>query len=280
MSRILVLNATGKVSAHLIERLTTAGHAVTAGSRRPTAGSTEQLRRVPFDYTDPTTWTAALADVDRLFWVGPPMVLDAAAHCLPFFDAALPQLRKVVLMTAAGVEHSDEIPMRRVELHVEASGVPFTFLRPSWFHDNFHTFWVGGLQAAGVLALPAADAATAFIDARDIGDAAFAALTDPATDGSAFTLTGPEALTYAQAAAVLSEAAGRELRYLPVSDDAFVAGAAGAGVPEAYARFFTQLFAVVRMGGAAAVSDAVPRLTGRPARTLKAYAAEHAAAWR
>ncbi len=280
MSRVLVLNATGKVSAALIDRLVDAGHSVTAASRRPAQSADARVRRVHFDYGDPATFDAALEDVERLFWLGPPLVLDLVSHCGPFLERALPRVAKAVSMTAAGVEHDEAIPLRQIELLMDASPAVTTRLRPSWFHDNFHTFWVHGIRSDGVIALPAGDARTAFIDSRDIADAAFSALTDPGTDGGSYTLTGPESLTYTQAAAILSEAAGRPIRYQPISDEDFTAGVIQAGFPEDYAHFLTGLFQAVRAGAAAAVTDDVQALTGHPPRSLRSYAEERAEAWR
>jgi uncharacterized protein YbjT (DUF2867 family) len=276
MSSILVLNATGKVSRFLIDALVSRGHHVVAASRHPSEPSTAQVRRVHFAYDDPSTWESALAGVDRLFFVAPPMVLDSAGFCGPFFAAALPRLHKVVLMTAAGIEFAEGSPLRRLEQQVEASGVAYTFLRPSWFHDNFHTFWIGSIRTFGVIALPAGDGATAFIDSRDISESAATALLDPSTDGQAYTLTGGEALRYDEAAQALSAASGRTIGYQPISDEDFVAGGVQAGMPEEYCRFLTVLFGTVRAGFAAGISPAVEHLTGHPPRTLRAYAEEHA----
>jgi uncharacterized protein YbjT (DUF2867 family) len=280
MSRALILNATGKVSAAVIEALLADGHEVVAASRTPAGPAHPKLTRVRFDYADPSTFEAALDGVDRFFWVSPPMVLDGLALSQPFFDRALPRVKKVVLMTANGVEYSDEIPMRRAELHIERSGVAYTHLRPGWFMDNFHTFWINSILTQGVIALPAADAKSAFVDARDIGACGAAALRRDDVNGKAFAITGPSALTYAEAAAILSAAAAREIRYVPIEDEAFAQGAIGAGIPREYASLLVGLFQAVRAGAAAHVTDSVEHLTGKAARTLEAYARDHATAWK
>ena len=279
MGRILVLNATGKVSTAIVDALAAAGHAVTAASRHPSIPSTDAVRRVHLDYGDPSSFGAALDGVDRVFWLGPPMVVDAEAHTRAFFDAALPQVDKVVLMTAAGVEYDDRIPLRQVELRVERSGTAWTVIRPSWFLDNFHTFWIHGILAEGQIALPAADARSAFVDARDIAASAVAALTDRSTDGQAYTITGPEALTYTEAAARLGAAIDRPIQYVPIDDDTFVAAMIGAGLPPDYAHFLDALFQAVRQGGAATVTGDVERLTGQAPRSIEDYAATWAGAF-
>jgi uncharacterized protein YbjT (DUF2867 family) len=151
-------------------------------------------------------------------------------------------------------------------------------LRPNWFADNFHTFWLPGIHH-GVIALPAGQGATSFIDARDIAASAAGALTTSRFDGQALNLTGPEALTYAQAAAILSEVAGRSIAYTPIDDEAFIATLTGAGVPADYARFLATIFHPVREGWTAAVTPTVESLSGKAPRSLRTYARDHAAAF-
>lgn len=279
MQRTLVLNATGKVSSLVVTKLAARGVPVVAASRSPSA-STAGVQRVRFDYADPSTYEAALDGVDRLFWVSPPLVVDSQALTAPFLDLASKRVKKLVLMTAAGVETSDQIPLRRIELDVERRGPAFVHIRPTWFMDNFHTFWVGGIKQAGVIALPAAEGRTAFVDARDIAAAAAAALVRDDIENRAFTITGPESLTYGEAAAVLTQAAGRPIRYEPIDDAAFIAAGAAVGIDPVYGKLLTDLFAVVRAGWSPAPTTSVQELTGQPSRTLAAYARDFAAAWR
>ncbi len=89
-----------------------------------------------------------------------------------------------------GVDANDAIPLRQLELRIEAAGVPYVLLRPNWFFDNLHGRWFTSISRAGQLALPAEAARTSFVDARDIADVAFVALTRPLLDGRALVLTG------------------------------------------------------------------------------------------
>ncbi len=272
--RILVLGSTGNVGKALVEMLRAAGETVVAASRTAGPGA------VRFDYGDASTFEAALDGVDRVFLMTPPGHFAAHELMGPFLDVVLAGERKVVLLSADGVQFNEQAPLRQVELRIERSGRPFVFLRPNWFMDNFHTFWLAPMRAAGLIPVPAGEARTAFIDARDIAASAAAVLRSDAFDNQAFTLSGPEALTYAEAAAVLSRHAGRTLTYQHVEDEAFVASLTGAGLPADYAGLLVLLFSFVRMGAASQVTDSVKRLTGREAGTLEEYAARHADAWR
>lgn len=280
MSTILILGATGTVGQSLTSDLAGRGHTIRAATRDVSryAGAGEP---VVLDLSDPSTFIPALEEVDRVFLLSPPGHADQHALLAPFVDALPSTLERVVLMTAQGVDADESIPFRQLELHLAATGLPHILLRPSWFAQNFHTFWGHGIRNADILALPAGDAAAAFIDARDIAASAAGALTredlaDAANAGEAFVLTGPEALTHHQAAAILSEAAGRTIRYQPIDDDAFRAQLAPSGLPADYIELLVGLFAVLRMGAAAEVNDAVRRLSGADARSLQTYAHDYA----
>jgi uncharacterized protein YbjT (DUF2867 family) len=273
-TKILVLGSTGNVGKALVQLLREAGETVVAGSRAAGPGA------IRFDYEDSATFGPALDGVDRVFVVTPPGHLAAHELLGPFLDEALQSVRKIVLLTAEGVQYNEEAPLRRVERRLENSGRAYIFLRPTWFMDNFHTFWLAPMRSAGLIPVPAGEARTAFIAAQDIAAAAAAALTSDEFDNQAFSLTGPEALTYAEAAAVISRHAGRTIAYQNVEDAPFIASLVEAGIPGDYAAFLAGLFGFVRQGAASQVTDGVKQLTGRDPITLEAYATQYAAVWR
>jgi len=272
---ILVLGATGTVGRPLVRALLAKGETVKAASR---AGQpVEGAPGVAFDFADPATFEAAFDGVDRAYVLLPGGNIAITELLLPVIRVAAAHRVKVVFQSVMGADADDAIPYRQVEIALERSGTPFVILRPNWFADNFHSFWKAGI-AAGRIALPAGEGRSSFIDARDIADSAAAALTTDRFDGQAFTLTGPEAFGYAEAAQVLGAAIGRAVRYEAISDDVFVAMLAGAGVPETYGRFLATIFHPVREGWTAAVTGDVATLAGHAPRSLATYAVDHRAA--
>ena len=276
--KILVIGATGNVGRPLVKALLARGEAVKAASRngKPLDGA----EGVVFDVADPMTFPKAFEDVDRAFVMLPSGYTEAKALLLPVIEAAATRGVKVVLQSVLGVDADDSIPYRQAEIALETSGVRWVVLRPNWFTDNFVNYWKPGIDAAGVIAVPAADGKSSFIDARDIADSAAAALTTDRFDGKAFNLTGPEALGYAEAAALISEAIGKPVAYQAVDDDTFVGILVGGGVPEVYARFLASIFYPVREGWTAVVTDDVRTLTGHPARQVADWVKENAAVLR
>lgn len=271
---ILVIGATGTVGRLLVDALAKAGATVKAASR--TGAAVGPAQGVAFELTDPATYEAAFSGVDAVFVMAPKGAIDVKGLLSPVIAAATAQRIKVVLMTALGVDADDAIPYRQLELALERSGAPFVILRPNWFADNFHNFWRKDLDQ-GRIALPTGDGRTSLIDARDVAESAAAALTSDRFDGRAFNLTGPETLSYGEAADILSKVTGKPITNAPVDDDTFVQTQVARGMPEAYARYLAAIFAPVAQGWTAQVTPDVAQLTGRPPRSLERYAADHAA---
>jgi len=273
MAKILVIGATGTVGRPLIAELLAKGESVKAASRggQPINGA----EGVAFEFGKPETYDLAFEGVDRAFVLLPSGHINITELLLPLIAEAARRKVKVVFQSVFGVDADDSIPYRQVEIALEASGTPFVILRPNWFADNFHTFWKAGI-AHGQIALPAADGKSSFIDARDIAASAAAALTSDQFDGKAFNLTGPQALSYAEAAAILSQATGQAIDYRAIQDAEFITTLTGAGVSAEYAGFLASIFYPVREGWTAAVTSDVETLTGAKPRSLHAYAADHA----
>ncbi|MBY8121563.1 SDR family oxidoreductase [Vibrio fluvialis] len=274
MNKVLVLGASGHVGQPLVAELLAKGEQVKAASRSGQAfGAAEG---VVFDFADPTTFDAAFDGVDRAYVMLPGGYVESKALLEPVIQAAAERNVKVVFQSVLGVDADDSIPYRQVEIALENSGVPYVILRPNWFADNFHTYWKAGIDQ-GVIGVPAGEGKSSFIDVRDIASSAAAALTTNRFDNQAFNLTGPEALSYAQAAQKISEALGKPVAYQAMEESAFCDLLKSVGVPADYAEFLTSIFYPVREGWTAGVSDAVATLTGKAPRSLDEYIADHLA---
>ncbi|USP05980.1 SDR family oxidoreductase [Vibrio sp. LQ2] len=274
MNKVLVLGASGHVGQPLVAELLAKGEQVKAASRSGQAfGAAEG---VVFDFADPTTFDAAFDGVDRAYVMLPGGYVESKALLEPVIQAAAERNVKVVFQSVLGVDADDSIPYRQVEIALENSGVPYVILRPNWFADNFHTYWKAGIDQ-GVIGVPAGEGKSSFIDVRDIASSAAAALTTNRFDNQAFNLTGPEALSYAQAAQKISAALGKPVAYQAMEEGAFCDLLKSVGVPADYAEFLTSIFYPVRECWTAGVSDAVVTLTGKAPRSLDEYIADHLA---
>jgi uncharacterized protein YbjT (DUF2867 family) len=191
----------------------------------------------------------------------------------------------VVLLAAEGVDAPGErggrvlAEHRRVVRHLRDSGLPGTVLAPGSFMQNLLR-QAGSVQEHDVLALPAGTAAVNHVDVRDVAAVAAHVLTSDGHDGATYTVTGPEALTYEQVAASLAEVLGREVRYVDAPPQDARAALVGGGLSPWLADALLELHEAYRSGHGATVTDEVEKATGRPARPLRQFLTEHAAAFR
>jgi uncharacterized protein YbjT (DUF2867 family) len=273
---VWVEGATGKVGRRVVAALADAGITVRAASRHPgepSAGVTP----VRFDWYDPATWPAALGDADALLLKGLDSDADAAAIIARLLAAA-PGVRRVVLVSAMGVDRSPAAaPRHVVERAVQESGKEWTILRPNWLLQNFDeddAVYARAIREDGELYAGSGDQVVSFVDARDVADAAVAVLRGDGHHQRGYTLTGPEAVTFGQVAAELGRASGRPVRHVDADLTEHRAHFARSGRPDAWVDHMLALFQLIRAGVFAAVTDDVRQLTGSPPRTLEAYAKE------
>ncbi len=276
MSRFLVIGASGTVGSELATLLQAAGHEVRrATSRTPTAPDQVQV-----DLVGGQGLAQALAGTDGAFVLAPPGHARQDLLLNPVVDQARAQgLKKLVLMTAMGADADDSAPLRQAELHLERSGLAWNVIRPNWFMQNFHTFWLQGILSQGKILLPTGQAKGSFIDARDISAVAAQLLTRHDVDNRAFDLTGSQALDHDEVAAILTRATGRTITYQDIPPQALLEGLLQAGLPADYAGFLVTILGFFKAGYSERTTDAVQTLTGRAPRRLEQYAQEHRSAW-
>ena len=219
-SLTLVLGATGKTGSRVASRLASRGLPVRSAAR---SGADAH-----FDWDDRQTYAPALHGVSRIYLLGPVMRTDFADQVSVFLDQAeAAGASHVTYLSAYGTDSAPpETAMRRVELDLLARpGLTHAILRPAWFMQNFSETFLK--PVGGTIVVPAGDGAEAFVDAEDIAAVASATLADPrAHAGAQYALTGPEALTIAEAAKIISDVSGQAVDYTDIDRDEWVAGAA------------------------------------------------------
>ncbi|MCB9759897.1 MAG: NAD(P)H-binding protein [Alphaproteobacteria bacterium] len=280
MSTILITGATGTIGALTARALLGAGQIVRLGVRSPDKASLPGARAVRFDFDDPASMTAALQGVDRLLLITP-FVEDHAPMVARALDAARAAGVSFVLrLSAAGADPTatEGLPAKHGlgERLLHESGLGWAVLRPNFFVDNLWKFAADGIRSQGALFGAAGEGRTAYVAGSDIAAVAAAILAAPdAHLGRTYTLTGPEALSEPELAALVSGAIGREVRYIDLPPDALRQGMAGA--PDWMIDDMLALEAVKANGWAQAISPDVEAILGRPPASAASAIAENAA---
>ena len=182
-----------------------------------------------------------------------------------------------MLLSGRGEPEAERAELALREVVDAKAGAEWTILRSTWFMQNFSEDYMLEHVLSGEIRLPAGNMPTPFLDADDIADAAVAALTEEEHAGKLYELTGPRSLTFAEAAAEITEATGREIRYVPVSLEEHAAEAAEHGVPAEVVELLTYLFSEVVNGRNSSTTDGVQRALGREPRDFRDFARDAAA---
>lgn len=268
MATVLVTGARGNVGREVVRACLERGLSVRTADRPA------------FDFCDRRTWSGALAGCELVFLMRPPPIGDMDATLCPFVDEAYRAgVKHIVFLSVAGADRMKWVPHRKVEAHLATLGDAWTVLRPGFFAQNLADAYRRDIVEDGRIFVPAGAGRVAFVDVHDVGDVAARVFGSPEQfRGRALTLTGPEAITFADAARALSSTLHREVRYVPAS----VAGYAWhlrrrRKMPWKQIAIQTVLHVGLRRGDAEAVDPTLARVLGRAPRTMGQYIAGAAA---
>lgn len=274
---IVVTGASGQLGRGVLERLLDRLPAEQIGASvrdpekvRDLADRGVRVRRG--DYTDPASLAAAFEGASQVLVVSANTLGEEALrqHRTAIGAAVAVGAGRVLYTSHHGAGPTS--PMAPMPDHaatedmLRGCGAAWTSLRNGFYASTVPGLLTGAWHT-GELRLPE-DGPVAWTTHGDLADVTALALTSDDFDGLTPPLTGPEALTMADVAALASELAGRTIRRVVVSDDEFVAEQVGHGVPEVGARMFLGMFAASRRGDFAPADPTLPRLLGRPATPL------------
>ncbi|MGW4891513.1 NmrA family NAD(P)-binding protein [Kitasatospora sp. NPDC004240] len=290
---IVVMGATGATGSALLNRLTELGVPCRALSRDP--------GRLAAALDRPGGPSRALVEVGTADAAVPASLVDAFAGARQLFltmangpHQVEHELRAIDLAVRSGVEHIVKVSApaaepdspvavsrghHRVERHLRSSGVTATVLRPYAFMQKL-LLLAPGIAGPGLIHGAMGDAPCNYVDCRDIGDVAAAALTRAEVAGGTYPLTGGRAYSHPQLAALFTELLGRPVRYLDLAPEELHAHLVRrAGMPDWLAAHVVEIqrLAVIRPE---VPDDTVERLLGRAPRGLEAFLAEHRESFR
>ena len=268
---VFIAGGTGKTGRRVAERLTAIGIAVRIGSRQAAPA---------FDWNDRATWADAVSGAGAAYITYyPDVTVPGAVETVEsFIQLALEKdCHRLVFLSGRGEEEA-----LRAEQVLIRSGAEWTVVRAAWFMQNFsESFFLDGIRA-GEVVFPADKVVEPFVDADDIADIVAKALSEKGHIGEIYEVTGPRLMTFAEATGEIARATGRDIRYVPVDLDAYVATMRDLGVPDDEIQLLEYLIGDVLDGRNESMTDGVQRALGRAPRDFADYARDAAATgmWR
>jgi uncharacterized protein YbjT (DUF2867 family) len=279
---ILITGASGNVGSEVLRQAAAAKLSIRAAyqSADKAKAAPAGVETVLMDYTKPESVRAALNGIDKVFLVGPPAPNVAELEGGLVNEAKKTGMRHIVKLSALGGRKAIFPSLHRdSEEKIEAFGLPYTFLRPNGFMQNFVNYSSDTIKAQNAFYAAQGNGAVSHVDIRDIAAVAVRVLSSGGHEGKAYSLTGPEALTNLQVAEKLSRVLGRTIRYVDVPPDDFKRSLVSAGVPEWSANALLDLQRLYREGGASLVDRTVEQLTGHSAISFDHFARDYASAF-
>jgi uncharacterized protein YbjT (DUF2867 family) len=279
---ILVTGASGNVGKEVLKQVVRSGAKVRAAfqSASKAAVAPSGVEIVTMDYNQPETVRAALNGVERVFLVGPPTPNLPALERKAMDEIKQSGVRHIVKLSAMGGRGAI-FPRQHAESedYIRSLGVPYTFLRPNGFMQNFVIYNSSTINTQDAFYGSQGAGEVSHIDLRDIAAVAVKALTEGGHEGKEYTLTGPVALSNTRVAEILSDDTGREIKYVDLLDEQFKQALTGAGVPEWSADALVNLQQFYRGGGAREVNADVGQLLGRKPTSFEQFSRDYAQAF-
>lgn len=286
---VLVTGATGTLGNEVVKQLSGEGDVIIRAAARSTSDNAfknlNRVQVVQLDYNNPDSLAVAFKDVDKLFLLTPfqSNMVDLTSNLVR--GAKNAGVKCIVKQSAMGADAESSAGgrlHRQAEKIIEESEIPFTFLRPNGFMQNFVNYYSHFIKTQGAFYVPAGDAKVSFVDVRDIAAVAVKALTsiDGKHEGKAYKITGDEALSYGQAAEILSKQLEKKVNYVNVSDEDARKGMKDMGMDEWTINSMIELFEIFREGYASEISPIVEQITGNKPISFSQFARDYEVAFR
>lgn len=279
---MILITTAGKVGAEAARLLARRGAPVRVLVRHPekaTALAQAGVDIAEGDLEVPATINRAMHGVSAVVLVSPAIPAQELNVVASAVRAGVDHVVKITSKASA----DSPIARRRAQAEIEhalvASGLRYTLLRNNAYMQNF-LMLAPTIAKASSFGSSTGGGRVGMIDTRDVAEVSAEIAVSPAPHAAkTYWLTGPERLSYADAAAVLSSVLGRPITFLPLTFDQERQAMIDAGVPETVAEMNAQALGLFAQGDSDYVTDEVPSLLGRPARTFERFATDHAAAF-
>lgn len=275
MGKIFITGATGTNGKALVEKLQEKNADFAVGSRNPQQasqlfGKDTEVRQ--FDFTDPVTYIEALSGVDKVFLLGPPLVLEVDKLISPFLEYLKEQgIVRVVYFSAMATDQMGASLAfhTNIEHKLKDEDFHYTILKPSFFAQNFKNYESENILERGILFMPAGHGKAGFIDVHDIAAVAAETLTTVGHSKKTYLLTGPELLSYEDVAGILSEVLGKQITYPNPSPEQFKEVLEQSGAPTFIGDYLSNVYQVIANNHVNYLTEDVALVTGKQPAPLK-----------
>ncbi|CCV14631.1 SDR family oxidoreductase [Mesorhizobium sp. STM 4661] len=283
---LLVTGASGQLGRgvihHLLDTLKIPPQRIIAATRNPANLADLAARGVAIrtaDFDDTASLASAFKGADRVLIISTGEIDLVHGKRLKQHQNAVAAARQADVSHLLYTSMPNPEPISPVlfagdhhgtEQAIKASGIPYTIFRNGWYQENLFMSLPHAI-ASGHWYTSAAEGRIAHGARDDMAAAIAASLASGASESKTYTLTGPQAYTVAEIAALVTEVTGKPLEVIQLPDEALTEGVKAAGIPEDFARIIVSFDANTRSGRINMVTDAIETLSGKKPQSLKQF---------
>ena len=283
MGKILITGATGNVGGELIKicsRKNVEAVAAVTDSTQSSAQFASGIIPRKFDFTQPETYAGAMHGVSKVFLMRPPAISNVLRDIFPFLEyCRRARLEQIVFLSLLGAEKLFFTPHRKIELEILRLGIPYTFLRPSFFMQNLATTHRDEIKNENEIFVPAGKGKTSFVDVRDIAEVAFTSLLGARHLNKSYELTGSEALSYFEVAEILSDVLKKPIAYRNPLLFSFIWRSWRKHKNLSFVLVMAIIYTTARFGQAGLITEELPKLLGRKTISFRQFAEDYKDYW-
>ena len=294
---VLVTGATGTVGSEVVKQLTSSSSS-SSGSRVRAAvhsknkadklkNENKTIEIVNMDYNKAETIVNALNEVDKIFLVTPPAPNMNELSSSLINEAKKNNIKHIVKLSVLDADAEPGILIgrwhRQEEKNIEESGIPYTFLRSGAFMQNFINYFGQTIKTQDTFYVPARDGKASFVDVRDIAAVATEILLNKNESKSKqqyenkkYGITGSDALSYSQAAEILSKALGRKISYVNITEEDARKSMKNLGMEDLFVDALIEIYNVIESGNASQTIGAVEQITGLEPISFEQFVRDYA----
>ena len=282
---LFISGAGGKLGRLVVEQLLARGYPgkIIAGTRNPEDLKIDGVEARKADFSDVAGFTAALAGVDRLLLISTDALGEArrAQHLNAVAAAKAAGVKRILYTSIPNPDPGNPIVMAAdhypTEQAIKAAGIDYTILRTSWYAENLFGSLPQALKS-GKWFTSAGNGRISYVPRVDIARAAAGALISDVPGSRVLTITGTEAHTIREIAAIATEVTGKPIEVVDVTDADITAGMLAAGLPQPVAELLTTFEVGYRQGALSMVTNAVEELWGTKPQKLRDFLDDNKAA--
>ena len=282
-NKILLTGISGNVGSAVVDYLKSKKISFLAGVRNveKSKQQDDSIEYIHFDFESLATYETALQGVKKVFLVRPPQLTDVKGIFNPFIEKCKEAgVEQIVFLSLLGAEKNPFPPHHKIEKAILASGIPYTFIRPSFFMQNLSTTHAKDIKDGNDLFIPSGKAKINFIDTRDIGEIIGRTLAEVGHENKAYTITGSEVVTYFQVAESMTRILGRKITYSNPSLFKFRRDMIARGIKKEFATVMMVLYLTTKLGMANHVTDTAEVILKRKPRTIEDFIKDHVEVWK